>query len=154
MPEALNPSRIVPVQEDLTTPYSRLEIIRGWEKMFRVDKDIASGATFLQGEWAVLGDNDKLTRPSASPVANTYLVIAGTDRFDVAATGKATIIMASKVIARTTQYNNLLSYHVGDALTVKDLGTGTAYVTKQSGVEPTLAYVTKVGAGFLEFNTL
>jgi hypothetical protein len=154
MPLSINPDRIVPVTEDLTTPYNKLEIIRGWEKMHRVDKDIATGATFLPGEWAVLGDNDKLTRPSASPVPNTFLVVAGTDRFDVAATGKATIVMASKIIVRTTQYNTLVSYHVGDYLTVKDLGTSAAYVTKQSGVEPMLAMVTKVGIGYLEFETL
>jgi hypothetical protein len=154
MPESINPGRIVPVQEDLTAPYNKLEIIRGWEKMYRVDKDIASGATFLPGDWAVLGDNDKLTRPTASPVPNTYLVIAGTDRFDVAATGKATIVMASKVIVRTTQYNTGVSYSVGTPLTVKDRGLGQADVTVAAGADPVLARVTKVGTDFIEFETL
>lgn len=154
MTMTLNTARIVPVQEDLTSPYSGLEIIRGWEKMNRVDKTLATGVNFVEGEWAVLGDNDKLTRPTATPVRNSFLVIAGTNRFDVYANNAATVVMASKIIARTTQYNPLLSYSVGDALTVKDLGAGQASLTAAAGVEPVLAYVTKVGTNYIEFATV
>jgi hypothetical protein len=154
MVQAINPNRIVPVQEDLATPYSVFEIIRGWEKMHRVDKEIADGVSLAQGEWAVLGNNNKLTRPTASPVPNTYLVIAGTDRFDVAATGQATIIMASKVIVRTTRYNDGVSYNVGDYLTVKNLGAGEAYVTLAGGSDPRLAKVVEVGSDYLVYETV
>ena len=150
---ALNPNRIVPVKEDLTSPFNQMEIIRGWEKMYRVDKEIASGVDFILGEWAVLGDNDKLTRPGISAVPNTFLVIAGTDRFDVAATGKCTIVMNSKIIVRTTMFE-AGTYHVGNYLTVKDLGAGQAYVSVAAGADPKLAMVTKVGTDFLEFATL
>jgi hypothetical protein len=119
-----------------------------------VDKEIADGVSLAQGEWAVLGNNNKLTRPTASPVPNTYLVIAGTDRFDVAATGQATIIMASKVIVRTTRYNDGVSYNVGDYLTVKNLGAGEAYVTLAGGSDPRLAKVVEVGSDYLVYETV
>lgn len=152
---ALNANRIVPVKEDLTTPFNQLEIVRGWEKMHRVDKDLATGVEFLLGDWAVLGDNDKLTRPTTTPVANTFLVIAGTDRFDVAATGKCTIVMASKIMVRTTKFAPG-SYHVGSMLTVSDLGAGEAHVSlvTDAATQPALAMVTKVGSNFIEFATL
>jgi hypothetical protein len=150
---ALNPNRIVPVQEDLTTPDTQLEIIRGWEKMHRVDKVYATGVNFVKGEWAVLGDNDKLTRPTATPVVNTYLVIAGNDRFDAVANGQCTIVMASKIVARTTKYA-AGTYHVGSPLNVKDLGAGEAVVSLATGTQPVLARVTKLGSNFLEFETL
>lgn len=149
----INPNRVVPVQEDLTTPVSQLEIIRGWEKMHRVDKEFTD--TFVAGEWAVLGDNDKLTRPGATPVKNTYMVNLGNDRSDVAATGKVGIIMASKFIARTTLFVAGAGLHVGDALNVKDpLSNGNASLGKAAGGEPVLAYVTKVGSNFIEFETV
>lgn len=154
MVQAINPDRIVPVKEDLATPYSAFEIIRGWEKMHRVDKEITDGVEFLEGEWAVLGNNGKLTRPTASPVANSYLVIAGTNRFDVAATGQATIVMASKVIVRTERYDDSGSYNVGDNLTVKNLGGGEAVVTAAGGTDPVLARVVEVGTGYLVYETL
>ena len=153
MVSAINPNRIVPVQEDLVLPYNQLEIIRGWEKMHRKDYPLASGVTAFAGEWLVLGDNGKLVRPSATGVANTFLVIAGTDRFDVAATQQATVIVASKVIARTTQFA-AASYSVGASLTVKDRGAGQAVLCAAGGGDAVLARVMAVGSDFLEFEVL
>lgn len=150
---AINPNRIAPVTEDLATPYNQLEIIRGWERMYRVDQPLASGAAFVEGEWGVLGATG-LSRPTTTAVPNTYLVIAGTDRFDVAATKKATVVMNSKIIVRTTKYNAGGSYAIGTALTVKSLGAGEASVTPWTSPEPVMARVTKVGSGFLEFEVL
>ncbi len=148
----INPNRIVPVQEDLTTPVNQLEIIRGWEKMHRVDKQFTD--TFVAGEWAVLGDNDKLTRPGATAAKNTYLVFCGNDRTDVAATGKVGIVMASKIVVRTTMFV-ADTYHVGDALNVKNpLSNDNASIGKAAGGEPVLAYLTKLGTNFIEFETV
>ncbi len=154
MVSAINPNRIVPVQEDLVLPYNQLEIIRGWEKMHRMDKPLASGVVAKEGEWLVLGDNGKLVRPSATGVQNTFLVIAGTDRFDVAATQQATLVVSSKIVARTAMYNSAATYAVGDALTVKDLGAGEAVVTPAAGSDAVLAYVFGLGNGFIEFATV
>lgn len=152
---AISSGRVVPVAEDLTTEVNTLSIIRGLENMHRVDKKLGSGVSLLEGEWAVLNDDDTLSRPSATPKANTYLVFAGTNRFDSHATGQATILMASDLVVRTSRYDAAQSYSVGDALTVKDLGGGEAVVTKQAGVEPVLARVTKVpAAGVMEYEVI
>lgn len=151
---AINPDRIVPVKEDLSTPVDTFEIIRGWNTMHRVSKPLATGVVCVEGEWLVLGDNGKLTRPSATPVPNTFLVLDGTNRFDTAATGEATIIMNSKIVVRTKRYDTGASYSVGTYLTVKDLGAGQAIPTAATGVEPKLAMVVGLGNGFLEYATL
>lgn len=148
----LNPSRIAPVQEDLTQPNKQFEIVRGWEKMNRVDK--AYVGTFTEGEWAVLGDNDKLTRPGPDAVQNTFLVFAGTDRTDVLATGKVGIVMNSKVIVRTTKRVAGETLHVGDPLNVKSQGTGNASLGKAGTGEPVLAYVTKLLDDQIEYATV
>lgn len=150
---AINPNRIVPVQEDLVLPYSQFEIVRGWEKMHRKDYPLAAGVVAKEGEWLVLGNNGKLTRPGATGVANSFLVIAGTDRFDVAATQQATVIVASKVIVRTTLFAPV-SYNVGDSLTVKDLGAGEAVVSAAGVGDAVLARVMAVGTDFLEYEVL
>lgn len=153
MPTAVSDIRIAPVGEDLTTPEDRLEILRGLESMHRVDKKLADGAEFALGEWAVLNSSGEAERAGATPVPETFLVFAGTDRFDVAATGQVTLIMSTDVIARTTVYDTGETYAVGDALTVKDLGSGESKLTKQSGAEPVLARVLEAGDGFLVFQT-
>jgi len=84
----------------------------------------------------------------------TYLVFAGTDRFDSAATGQATIIMGSGVVVKSSRFDAGESYDVGDALTVKDLGGGEASVTLQAGAEPVLGRVIEVGDGYLVYETL
>lgn len=152
--QAITDIRTVPVGEDLTKEELKLSIIRGLESMHRVDKPLAVGADFALGEWAVLKADGTLDRPTATPVPNTYLVFAGTDRFDVAATGQATIIMASEVIVKSSQFDSGASYAVGDALTVKNLGAGEAVVTKQSGTETILGRVLEVGTDYLIYQTL
>jgi len=154
MVSTINPARIVPVQEDLATPVDDFEIIRGWTNMHRASKPLANGVVCATGEWLVLGDNGKLTRPSATPVANSFLVLDGTNRYDVAALKEATIIMASKIVVRTRLFDNTVTYSVGDNLTVKDLGAGEAVPTKATGTEPVLARVVGVPSGFLEYEVL
>lgn len=151
---AISDIRTVPVGEDLTKEEGKLSILRGLENMHRVDKPLADGADFALGEWAVLQADGTLARPGATPVPQSYLVFAGTDRFDVAATGQVTIIMASEVIAKSSQFDSGVSYAVGDALTVKDLGGGEAVLTKQAGTESVLARVLEVGADYLVYQTL
>jgi hypothetical protein len=146
--------RVAPIGEDLTTEDLSLSVLRGLENMYRVDKKVASGATFLKGEWAVLDSDGKASRPTATPVGHTYLVFCGTDRFDSKATGQVTLIMGKSVIVKTSRFDDGQSYAVGDYLTVKDLGGGEAYVTKAGGAEPRLGAVLEVGTGYLVFETL
>lgn len=148
---AISNARTVPVTEDLTTDELRLSVLRGLESMFRVDKKNANGAAFALGEWAVLNANGELERASASSVANTYPVFAGTDRFDAEATGQSTIIMGGPIIARTSQYNDALSYNIGDTLTVKNLGGGESRLTKTATGDVILARVVGVGSGYIDY---
>lgn len=143
-------ARTVPVQEDLTTEELSLAVLRGNESMHRVDKKLSAGVSLLTGEWAVLS-NGELVRPNTTPVANTYLVMSGTDRFDVKATGKATLIMNSNVIVKSNKYNQGGSYSSGTLLTVKNLGSGEAVVTPASNGEFVLAKVQEVGQGYLVY---
>ena len=72
--------RTVPVGEDLTKEALNLEILRGLEKMFRVDKKVGSGVSLKAGEFAVLGNDGMLSRPGATPVAETYFCTYREDR--------------------------------------------------------------------------
>jgi hypothetical protein len=145
--------RTVPVQEDLTKEDLQLSILRGLEKMHRVDKTVTPGVSLLKGEWAVLKDDDTVERAGADAVANCYLVFAGTDRFDAKATGKVTLIMASQIVVKTTMYDTDPDYHVGDLLSVKAV-SGSSCVTKADVDEPARAKVTKLGDGWLEYEIL
>lgn len=148
---AISNARTVPVEEDLTTEEMRLSIIRGLESMFRVDKPIAEGADFELGEWAVLNANGEMERASATAVANTYPVFAGTDRFDSAALSQITIIQGGPIIAKTTQFNDALTYNIGDTLTVKNLGGGESRLTKTASGDIILARVTGTGSDYIEY---
>ena len=143
--------RTVPVGEDLTKEALNLEILRGLEKMFRVDKKVGSGVSVKSGEFAVLGNDGMLSRPGATPVAETYLVFAGTDRFDSKATGQCTLIMSSALIVKTDLYDKTQSYNVGDELTSKNRGMNEADLTKASTGEFTLGKVTEVGSGYIVY---
>ena len=151
---AVSDIRVAPVGEDLTLPEGRLEILRGMEKMYRVDKAYGAAQDFALGEWAVLQADGKAYRAGATPVVSTYLVFGGTDRFDSKATGQITLVMASQIMAKTTQYNTLLSYVVGDYLTVKNLGGTASRLTKWTAGEVAVAKVIEVGTDFLVYETM
>ena len=152
---AISDARVAPITEDLTTEELRLSVTRGLENMFRVDVKLATTDTILGlGEWAVVNADGKAERAGAVPVGNTYLVFAGTDRFDVKATGQVTLIKSWPIVAKSNRYDDTQSYSVGDLLTVKDLGGGESYVTKAATGEAALARVVTVGNGWLEFETL
>lgn len=147
----IDTSRVVPVTEDLTTSELSLSFLRGTEKMFRCDRKLAGGANLLSGEWAVLGTDNTLSRPGTVPVAATYLVMAGTDRFDVQATRQATIIMNSNIVVKSDRFNKAGTYAVGTELTVKNLGAGEAVVTPASVGEYVFGKVSEVGQGYLVY---
>lgn len=153
MVTSISDIRVAPVGEDLTTEDLSLSVLRGLEKMYRVDKKVAPGAVFVKGEWAVINNDSQAERPSTTPVAGTYLVFSGTDRFDSRATGQVTLIMSWPIIVKTNKFDPI-HYDVGDYLTVKDLTHGEAYVTKQSDPDPKLARVLEVGNGYLVYETL
>jgi len=154
MTTSVNDIRVAPIGEDLSTSDLSLEILRGFEKMYRVDKKVATGNAFAKGEWAVLNGDGKAERPSTEPKGETYLVFCGTDRFDVAATGAVTLLMSHPIIVKTARYDVGGDYAVGTYLTVKDRGHGEAVVTVRGADEPKLARVLEVGNGYLVFETL
>lgn len=151
---AVSDIRVAPVGEDLTLPEGRLEILRGFENMYRVDKAYGTSQEFALGEWACLHADGKAYRAGAAPVVPTYLVVGGTDRFDAKATGQITMVMASQIMAKTTQYNSALSYVVGDYLTVKNLGGTASRLTKWTAGEVAVAKVVEVGTDFLVYETM
>lgn len=145
--EAISDARTAPVSEDLTTENLNRAILRGNETMYRVDKKVAPSVVLKTGEWAVLQNDQTLARATATPNAASFLVFAGCERFDAAATGQATIIINSNIVVKTNIFDPGPSYSVGSPLTVKDLGGGESFLTLQSGVEPILARVLEVPAG-------
>ena len=145
---AISNDRTVPVQEDLSTDDLRLQVLRGFENSHRVDKKVASGATFEQGDWAVLNSDGELETPAASAVAATYLVFSGTDRFDSKATGQATIFIASGLVVKTNKYA-AGSYSVGTLLTVK----GGKLVGVAASADPVFGQVVEVGTDYLVYET-
>lgn len=143
----------VPVDMDLTASESRLSILRGFEKAARVDKKISGVVTLELGDWAVLDANGELSAPSATSVPNTYLVIAGNDRFDAKITKQATILMASLVVAKTSKFA-AGSYNVGSELTVKNLGAGEKVLSLAASGDYVLARVVEIGNGYIVFETI
>ena len=87
--------------------------------------------------------------PTATSVQATFPVWAGNSegRSDVAATGKATVLMGGRFVYQTTKYDAGGSYNVGDPLTVKDLGGGERVPTNCASTEYVHAIVRKVPAG-------
>lgn len=154
MTTSVSDIRVAPIGEDLSTSDLSCEVLRGLEKMYRVDKKTATGNAFLKGEWAVLNDDGKAERPSTNPAGASYIVFCGTDRFDAAATGQVTLIMSHPVIVKTSRYDSGEEYHVGDYLVAKDLGHGESVVTLWGTGEPKHARVLEVGSGYLVFETL
>jgi len=141
--------RIVPVGEDLTKEDLRLSVLRGMEKMFRVDKAVASGVTLSQGQWGMLNSAGKVAASGATPTGPCFLVFSGNDRFDGQATGQVTLIMTSPVVIKSSVYDTAAEYVVGDMLTVKG-----GKVTKRAGTEARYGRVLEVGAGYLVYETL
>lgn len=154
MVTSISDSRIAPVGEDLTTEELGLSIIRGLETMHRVDYPLADGVALVAGEWGVLGATGKLERAGATPASATYLVFAGTDRYDSKATGQATVVQASMVVAKTVRFNTAQSYAPGDLLTVKNLGGGESQLTKHTAGEIAVAKVVVKSGDVLTYETM
>lgn len=146
--------RTVPVGEDLTQENLSLSVLRGLERMHRVDKKSEPALSLVSGEWGVLGNDNTVGRPGSVPVAATYLCFLGTDRFDAKASGQVTLIMNSPVIVKSNKFNSAGSYVVGTYLTVKDLGGGEASVTPASAGEYAVAKVNEVGQGYLVYEVI
>lgn len=144
---------VVPVTTDLTLSESRLSIVRGFEKMNRVDRKISVGVSLELGDWAVLNSNGELAAPGSVSVANTYPVLAGNDRFDAQITGQATIIMGSQVLAKTSKYVPA-SYTIGADLTVKNLGAGEKVLSLAAVGDYVVARVVEIGNGYFVFETI
>lgn len=145
----ISQNRVVPLQEDLTKEDLRLNVLRGHENMFRVDKKFATGESLQLGEWGCLQNDGTMARPSAVPVAETYLVFCGNERYDSMATGQVTLIMNSSIIIKTNRFDASASYAAGSLLSVKDLGAGEAGVTLASPGEYCVGKVQEVGSGYL-----
>lgn len=128
-PVAISGSRVAPISVDLTLPNVHLNVLRGIEKSFRVDKPAAAGLTLVAGEWGVLGSDGTVSRPGASSDKSTFLCFLGTDRFDVAATGAVTLFMNPTLIVQTDRFV-ADSYAVGDDLTVNNNSGTNASVLK------------------------
>lgn len=154
MSTSISDIRTVPVGEDLTLEDLSLSIIRGIEKMFRVDKKSSNGLELTQGEWGVLQNDDTVARPTTTPDRSTYLCFRGTNQFDAKATGQVTLVMNSSIIVKSNLYNSAGSYSVGTELTVKDLGAGEAGVTPAASGQPVLAKVQVVGQGYLIYEVM
>ena len=155
MVQAINPDRIVPVQEDLATPFNDFEIIHGFENMIRKDVPLsADDVNLISGEWGVIGNNGKISRVTTSASINAVMVFAGTERFDAAANKAVTAVFSPGVVIRTRSfYNTGGTYNVGTLLAAKDLGSGEAVVTPALAAEAYIGRVTAVGDGYIEFIT-
>jgi hypothetical protein len=154
MTTSISDARIVPLQEDLTAEDLTLQVLRGLDKVHRMDVPYADGVELLPGEWAVLDADGKAKRATATPSPVSYLVFAGTDRYDTRATGKVTLLQGVPLVVKSSRFNTNVSYAVGDYLTVKDLGGGESFLTKAGSTEHRAAKVLEVGQGYLVYETL
>lgn len=130
-----------------------MEIIRGYENCFRKDFPLKANVQFELGEWGVLNASGEIEKATATPSFMSYLLLTGTDRFDVKASGKVTVVQNSDLVVRTTLFDNTTPLAVGDALTVK-LVAGKSVLTKQAGAEPIFARVVKVSSNSLEYEVV
>ena len=144
---------IVPITEDLRKEDRRFDIVKGIENLLTRDETMVSAlatAGIEAGDWVVKGANG-LEAPGASASAATYPVWVGNDQTDAKATGKATIIVGSGFIYRTTKYASG-SYTAGQNLTVKG---GKLPVAAEAG-DPVLCrvYSAPDSAGVMEILVL
>ncbi|NDC22586.1 MAG: hypothetical protein EBZ49_00425 [Proteobacteria bacterium] len=146
--------RTVPVGEDLTSESLALSVVRGMERAHRVDHKAHAGLSLAAGEWGVLGNDGTVSRPGTSSVANTYLCLAGTDRFDAKATGNVTLAVSSPLVVKSNKYHVGGSYAAGTLLTVKDLGGGEASVSPAADGDHVVAMVVSVGSGYLVYQVV
>jgi len=155
MATSVSDIRVVPVGEDLTTEDLGLSILRGFENMYRVDKKLSKVPTpayFEKGEWAALDSDGKAQRCDTA-VGQSYLVLLGTDRFDVKANDAVTLVMSHPIIVKSSKFDGGEDYAVGDYLQAKDCGAyGSVLSLWASGVKH--ARVIEVGSGFLIYETL
>jgi len=147
--ESISAIRTVPVGEDLTGEELRLSVLRGLETAFRVDKKVAAGEALVTGDWAILNADGELEGPESAGAAATYLVFAGTDRYDSAATGQATIFMNSSLIIKTSKFDPAPSYEPGMALTAKFQNSSTPYLTQAGAADAQVGRVIELGNGYL-----
>ena len=138
-------NRVVPVQEDLTKEELHLNVLRGMENMFRVDKKLAVGSSLELGQWGVLQNDGTVAAPGASSSIATYLVFCGSERFDSMATGQVTLVMNSNIIIKTDRFDVGGSYSVGTELTVK----GSSSVSVAATGDFVVGKVAEVGSGYL-----
>ena len=147
--ESISTIRTVPVGEDLTTEELRLSVLRGLETAFRVDKKIKAGEVLGLGDWAVLNADGELQAPGGTGAPATYLVFAGNDRYDSAATGQATIFMNSNLIIKTSKFDPAPAYVPGMALTAKYQDPSTPYLTQAGAADAQVGRVVELGNGYL-----
>jgi hypothetical protein len=153
MTVSISDARIAPITEDLTVPEGRLEVLRGFEQMYRVDVPYGDAQAFVLGEWACIHADGKAYRATSTPVAASYLVFCGNDRYDAKATGQVTLIQ-SDVIASTTLFDAVPTYVPGDYLTVKAYATGKSGLTKWASGQFAVAIVKSVAGGKMTFQTM
>ena len=136
---------IAPITEDLRADDTRMNIVKGLDRVQSGTDDVPFGASIEAeaGDWMVKDDTGVLVAPTATAVPNTYPVWVGNDQFDAKATGKGTIIVSGGYIYRTSKFVSA-SYSVGDNLTVKDLGGGERVPSAAGGADPILARVYSV----------
>lgn len=151
MATSISNGAIAPISSDLTAENLKMQVIRGWESMIRADRTLASGVTINTGDWCKLDAAGEVIACTTSPVAHSFLCIAGKDRFDAHGTGKVTLCMSrSGVQVKTNNYAND-TYAVGDHLTAK---TTDGKLSKQANTEPKLGRVLEVGSGYLVYEML
>ena len=154
MTTSVSDIRVVPVGEDLTTEDLTLSVLRGLEKMYRVDKKLATPTTQLfKGEWAKL-TSAGVERCGNDAVGESYLVFCGTDRFDSKANSQVTLVMSHPIVVKTNQYDPEQDYVVGSYLTAKDWGTDESSLTLAGVSDPKHARVLEVGTNYLVYETL
>jgi len=151
------PEIVAPISQDLRREDQRMDIIKGIEHIHPKDEVMTTAvktAGVSAGDWLVKGASG-LDFPTATAVANTYPVWVGNDQFDSQATGKATILVGSGFIYRTTKFVAGV-YTAGLNLTVKDLGGGEVVPSAAGGTDPVLArvYTAPDAAGVMEILVL
>jgi len=144
---------IVPVGADLTQYDMSLRVIRGLERVPRVDYQLGSGVQVSRGDWAVLDDSGLLQAPGSNGVVNTYLVFSGTNAFDSYATGGATVFGKYPLLCETNNFDTGPTYHAGSPLTYKMVSSVPKLTLAGSG-DAILASVVNVSNGLMTFEAV
>lgn len=153
---AIQSELVAPISVDLRAEDKGFNIIKGIEHVNYKDEALYDKTlSVLPGEWMTKTANGLEVPGSGNAVGNVYPVVVGNSQYDAVATGQLTILVGGGFIYETNKFATG-SYTVGQALCVKDLGSGERVPSAAGGSDAIVArvYAYDAAKGLMQIQVL